>query len=110
MLPVATECSMVATIRQKPTSVSSARIARWPSMTSVWTSGSGPSSRTEPTSTNFLSCVTSACMIPPVSTPLSTAALIEPCLADRVEGADVVLVAVLDAAAHGPGRRRGEVP
>ena len=35
MLPVATECSMVATIRQKPTSVSLARIARWPSSTSV---------------------------------------------------------------------------
>ncbi len=35
MLPVATECSMVATIRQKPTSASLARIARWPSSTSV---------------------------------------------------------------------------
>ena len=40
-------------------------------------------------------------MMPPVSTPLSTAARIEPGLADRVERPDVVLVAVLDAAALG---------
>ncbi len=35
MLPVATECNIVATMMAKPTSCSSARIARWPSSTSV---------------------------------------------------------------------------
>ncbi len=35
MFPVAIECSIVATMTQKPTPGSSSRIARWPSMTSV---------------------------------------------------------------------------
>ena len=35
MFPVAIECSIVATMIAKPTSGSSARIARWPSITSV---------------------------------------------------------------------------
>jgi hypothetical protein len=78
MFPVAMECSIVATMIAKPTSASSARMARWPSMTSVWTSGSGPSSRTEPTRTNGLPASTMACMTPPVSTPFSTAAAMEP--------------------------------
>ena len=72
----------------------SARIARCPSRTSVWTSGSGPSSRTEPTRTKRLSCVTSACMIPLVSVPSCDGRGDRAGLADGVERPHVVLVAV----------------
>src|SRR6266545_6198959 len=65
-------------------------------MTSVIVSGSGPSSRTDPPSTTSTPCSTQACMIPDVSTPCSTALAIEP-QRHGVEGADVMLVAVLDA-------------
>ena len=48
-------------------------MARWPSMTSVYTSGSGPSSRTEPTSTNGLSALTIEYIKPSVTAPAATA-------------------------------------
>ena len=82
--PVATECSIVATMIAKPTSPSCARIARWPSITSVTTSGSGPSSRTDPTRTKSLPSVTSACITPEVMTPCSTAAAIDPARRTRL--------------------------
>ena len=68
-------------------------------MTSVWTSGSGPSSRTEPTSTNGLPAVTIACITPAVEHALLDRGRDRPAAADRVDGPDVVLVAVLDALA-----------
>ena len=47
-------------------------------MTSVMTSGSGPSSRIEPASTNGVPDFTSVYISPLVTTPCSTAAAIEP--------------------------------
>jgi hypothetical protein len=51
MLPVAIECSMVDSIRAMRTPESAARIRCCATIMSVMTSGSGPSSRTEPAST-----------------------------------------------------------
>ncbi len=45
---------------------------------SVMTSGSGPSSRIEPVSTNGTSFTTQACMIPSLMMPRRTASAIEP--------------------------------
>ena len=71
-------CSMVLSMRQAPARCAYSRIAFCACITSVITSGIGPSSRMLPASTNGVPVVTSVCMRPPVSTPWSTAALMPP--------------------------------
>ena len=63
---------------------------------SVITSGSGPSSRMQPASTNGTSSLTHSYMMPLLSTPVLDGRADAAQPADRVDGPQVVLVAVLD--------------
>src|SRR5437588_738433 len=78
MLPTAIACSAMATNTAKVAWAVHCRIASCAARVSVRTSGSGPSSRIEPASTNGTPCVTNACMIPAVTIPCCTAALMPP--------------------------------
>src|SRR2546430_2318615 len=78
MLPTAIAWSAVATNTANVAWAVHCRIASWAASVSVRTSGSGPSSRIEPARTNGTPCVTSACIIPPVTIPCFTAALMPP--------------------------------
>src|SRR2546427_117442 len=78
MLPTAIAWSAVATNTAKVAWAVHCRIASCAASVSVRTSGSGPSSRIEPARTNGTPCITSACMIPAVTIPCCTAALMPP--------------------------------
>ena len=84
MLPVAIACSAVAIRIAIVALMAWARIASCAWIASVTTSGSGPSSRMEPVSTNGTFAVTQACMIPSLIVPLATAAAIEPAARTRL--------------------------
>src|SRR5438067_1064816 len=77
-LPVAIECSIVATIRQKPTPRIISRICDWASSASVTTSGSGPSSRMLPARRYGTLCLTHSYMMPLLRIPWATAFLMPP--------------------------------
>src|SRR5439155_9924697 len=77
-LPVAMAWSVEASMRATVTPGTSARMASAAATTSVITSGSGPSSRNEPPSTNGTRRLTHSYITPPRTKPSSTAAAIEP--------------------------------
>src|SRR5881397_2468765 len=78
MLPTAIACNAVATNTANVACVVNWRMASCAASVSDSTSGSGPSSRIEPASTKGTRCVTSACMMPAVTSPWRTAAAIPP--------------------------------
>src|SRR5690606_14205969 len=78
MLPTAIACSAVAMKTAPVARTVCSRIASCAAAASVITPGSGPSSRIEPARTNGVPVVTSACMMPPCTSPDLTAVSIEP--------------------------------
>ena len=95
MLPVAIACSAVAMRIAIVALIVCARIASCAASASVITSGSGPSSRIEPVSTNGILCFTHSYMIPSVMIPCSTALAIDPARAHHVDRAHVQPVTAL---------------
>src|SRR5438128_25070 len=77
-LPVAMAWSVDASMSATVTPGTSARMASAAATASVITSGSGPSSRSEPPSTNGISRFTHSYITPPSTKPSSTAAAIDP--------------------------------
>ena len=76
--PVAIECNIVAIISAIVTPFTASRIRRCASAISMITSGSGPSSRTEPASTSSTLFLMHSYIIPSRRIPLSTAFRSEP--------------------------------
>jgi hypothetical protein len=84
MLPVAIACSAVAISTAIVARTHSRRIASCAASASGITSGSGPSSRIDPHSTNGTPHSTSACMMPSRTAPCRTASAIDPAARTRL--------------------------
>src|SRR5579883_323664 len=78
MLPVAMECSIVPMHSTRPAPFNCSAYASWAQFMSVMVSGSGPSSRRLPASTNGTFAFTHSYRMPEFSLPDSTAARTEP--------------------------------
>ena len=76
--PTAIEWRRVAIMRTIPHPLRWRRISSWAAITSVMTSGRGPSSLIDPARTKGIFLFTHSNMIPPVMTPFSTASLMDP--------------------------------